>query len=914
MTKIIKGSGGGGKGGGGKARTPVEAPDSLRSIQYANVVDLISEGECEGLLDELKSVYFDDTPVQNPDDTYNFKNVTMLYRNGSQDQDPIPGFSNSSTEVPVSVEIVKASPVVRTITNLNTDSARVTLSVPRLTNQSLTTGDTNGTSVAIGIEVQANGGGYVGIPLRNTFQNTFSIASGVYTNTVEGEDFRFTVTWTKENVRAGQTCTFKLQYRAVGDTDWIDEASHTFSGAPPPDTRNGIAFVGLGLTTTPAAETKTFNVNLASGFYEFRVLKTAGSRSDPSPSFGFILASVIVPRAPLTGLAYGGSVAITTYLVNVPTLNDVITGKTTSKYQRSYTIPLNGTGPWDIRVTRITADSTNSVLQNQTFWDSYTEVIEENFSYPNCMIVATQIDAEQFARIPVRRFEIKGIKVRIPSNYDPLQRSYDGAWDGNFVTAWTNNPAWIFYDLATKSRYGLGDLISEDEIDKWQLYSIAQYCDVSVPDGFGGYEPRFTCNLYLQTREEAYQVMLNLASAFRAMVFWASSEIFVSQDTPSDPVQLFSAANVADGAFEYSGSSARVRHNVVLVTWNDPEDGYRTKVEYISDDESIALNGVVQTELTAFGCTSRGQAVRVGKWLIYSEKYETEVVNFRAGIANIYAQAGDVIAISDPNRSGVRHGGRIASATTTSITIDKAISIEVGVDYEISVVLSDGTIETRTVTSPVGSRTIITVDTPFTSAPQAFAMWLVSSTSVAVEYWKIVSASEANKTDIDISALSYNPTKYDFIEDSLELQEASTSLINAQRPTKPQGFLLEEYLYLSGLGVVSVGITISWENTYGSKSYVLEYYTDNENRKVITTEETTVDIRPIEEGLYYFELTATNVLGKVSETLMVEQTIFGKTTPPGDVLDFSLSPLGSFGIFSWTESVDLDVLVGGRVV
>jgi predicted phage tail protein len=615
MTKRISGAGGG-KGGGGEGRTPVESPDSLRSIQYANIIDLVSEGEIDGLVDGSKSIYLDDTPLQNADGTFNFSGVTVQTRNGTQSQTYIPGFAAAEAENAVGIEVTQASPVVRSITNSNNTAARVTLSVPTLTQQSTETGDITGSSVEIAIDIQTDGGGWVAQPLRKIYQATLlAITESGAVSTVASNLFTVDVKWIGQSIQAPQTLTFQLQYRIVGDIGWTVSQSHTFSGGS--STTTGFNIIGPALTVY-ANNVKTFNLTLPEETYEFRVVKTNGSVVGTG-SFGQPITRV--------GTEYGGTVSITGGSVYAPAYTDVISGKTTSKYQRAYRIPLPVGDNWDIRVRRITADSVSSLLNNKTFWDSFTEIIDAKLTYANSAIIATQIDAKQFSRIPVRGFEIRGIKCQIPSNYDPLTRIYTGTWDGTFTTTWTNNPAWVWYDIVTNTRYGVGELISEEMVDKWTLYSIGQYCDEMVEDGFGGFEPRFTCNLYLQTREQAYQVVMNIASIFRAMTYWAASTIYVSQDAPQSATQIFSPANVIDGMFNYSGSSGKVRHTVALITWNDPQDNYLPRVEYVADDDAINRYGIIQTNLVAIGCTSRGQANRMGRWLLYSEQNETETIS-----------------------------------------------------------------------------------------------------------------------------------------------------------------------------------------------------------------------------------------------------------------------------------------------
>lgn len=752
---MIRGAGGGGKGGGGSARAPVESPDSLRSKQFARVIDLVSEGEIAGLVNGLQSIYLNGTPLQNADGTFNFTDVTMVTRTGTQSQTYIPGFPSSEAEVAVGTEIKAAVPVVRTISNSNTSAARVTISIPRLSFQDLTNGDTTGTSVEIAIDRQSAGGGFVEV------------------------------------------------------------------------------------------------------------------------------------------------------------LRDAITGKTTSQYQRAYRIELTGAAPWDIRVRRITADSTQSNLQNATWWSSYTEIIDAKLRYPNSALVALAIDAQQFNAIPTRGYEMKGLLVRIPSNYNPVTRVYTGTWNGTFSIAWTNNPAWCFYDLLTNERYGLGAFLSGDQVDKWALYTIGQYCDELVPDGFGGTEPRFTCSLYLQTREEAYTVIGNMASIFRAMTYWAGGTIVAVQDAPSNPVALFTPANVIGGAFSYEGSSAKVRHTVALVAWNDPADRYRQKIEYVEDADGIARYGVIQTEITAFGCTSRGQAHRLGRWLLFSERMETDVVSFRTGLEGAVVQPGDIIQTTDPVRAGVRMGGRIVSATAAALTLDAPVTIASGKTYTAWAVLPNGTVESRAVTTTPQTTSAITVSPAFTTTPQAMSMWVLAASDLVPETWRVISVQEVDATQAQITALSYRADKYAAVEQGLVLEPLQTSALTAiQQP--PTNIAVSESLYLVTSTIVGTRITVSW--TSSAQSYELRWRKKvSGNWATLSTSATSIDIQPVIAGKYEFSLVAFNAIGARSQPVVFTQEIFGLTTKPANVTGYTITAFAGAAFANWTPSTDLDVRVGGKV-
>lgn len=379
-------------------------------------------------------------------------------------------------------------------------------------------------------------------------------------------------------------------------------------------------------------------------------------------------------------------------------VSDTISGKTTSGYVREHTINPSayGAAPWTFRITRLTDDSSSSTLQNKTYLSSYSQINTEKFRYPNSAMVGVSVDAKQFSSIPVRTYDLKLKIVKVPVNYDPVARTYTGSWNGTFKWAWTDNPAWVFYDLVTNTRYGLGEYINESLVDKWGLYEVAKYCDQLVPNGYGGTEPRFTCNLYLQSREDAFKVLQDLASIFRGMVYWMGGSVTVVQDSPKTPIYQFTNGNVVDGLFHRESSDIKSRHNVALVTWNNPANAYQQEVEYVADEELIQQWGFVnQTEIAAFGCTSRGQARRAGRWLLYTERFETNTISFAVGADGAIPYPGCLVQISDANKAGERRGGRLMAASSTTATLDAPVTLATGVAYTLWAVLPDGSMESR---------------------------------------------------------------------------------------------------------------------------------------------------------------------------------------------------------------------------
>lgn len=889
MNEIIKGSGGG-KGGGGSARVAVEAPNTLKSTQYAKVLDLVSEGEIEGLVDGLSSVYIDNTALVDDQGNFNFTGVAFDYRTGTQSQEYIPGFSSVENEISVSAEVVKATPVVRSITNPNVNAARVTISVPQLTEQDMTNGDLNGSSVTLQIHYKNNGGDWIPAKVQAA-SAALSVSNGTATSaSTQISDAVISIYWTGTEAASTilQTCDWLLEYRSTPSGSWTALQTGTLSGKSKSEKvfyPYGEGFVGYYRTviTAPSASKSVSFQAPVEGTYEFRVTKISG--------YGTVKIN------------YASG---TYYIPNI-----VISGKTVSNYQRSTRIELPAPGPWDIRVSRVTPDSDKTALQNKTYFSSYTEIIDAKLSYPNSAVFGIQIDAKQFNSIPSRAYEIYGIKVKVPNNYNPITREYVGEWDGGFNIAWTNNPAWIFYDIVTNDRYGLGTFIDSNSVDKWGLYSIAKYCDEQVLDGLGSYEPRFTCNAYIQTRYEAYTLLSQLASIFRAMVFWSAGQITCVQDKPADKIALFNASNVIDGQFNYSGSSVKTRHTVCLVTWNDPADRYKQKVEYVEDEEGIAVYGVVQTEIQAFGCTSRGQAHRLGKWLLFSERLETETVNFKAGMDAAMVYPGAVIQTQDSFRSGKRFGGRLLSgSSTTELNLDSSIEIELGKTYELSIVLSDGTVETTNVTNSIGTHSKLTVNPALSTTAITNAIWVLSASDLTPEEWRVVSITETEPGIVEIAALASRQDKYDAVEKDLILEPLNTTSINLDAPIVTN-LVVEESLYLVTPVVVGNSVTLSW--TSSAPRFIVSYVSDQINPVTVETSETSYTFNGIPIGEYTFSVQPANIFGRRGTTASVTKEIYGLKASPSDVTGLSLNAISGNAHITFDPATDLDVKIGGHL-
>lgn len=568
-----------------------------------------------------------------------------------------------------------------------------------------------------------------------------------------------------------------------------------------------------------------------------------------------------------------------------PAIHDIIEGKTRNKYQRQYGIELHGSAPWDIKVVRNTPDTTSARLQNDLFWDSYTEVIDGKFKYPNSAYLGLVFNSQTFNNIPTRSFRWRGVKVKIPVNYDPIARTYSGMWNGNFKTEWTNNPAWIFYDLVTTTRYGLGNYVDPALVDQWTLYSIAQYCDQYVPDGFGGTEPRFTCNLYLQQQAEAFKVINNLASIFRAMVYWGAGLVTVSQDSPKDPEFQYTDANVIDGRFTYAGSARLARHTVANVTWNDPSDQYKQKVEFVDEIEQGIIDryGIRELQVDAIGCTSRGQAHRFGKWALFSEALETEVVTFRSSLESTFAYPGAVIQILDQNRAGLRVGGRVVAATTTQVTLDAPVTIVGSETYTLHCVMPDGTVEAQPVFAADGQQTVLQAATPFSAAPGVQSIWVLASSSLVPKQYRIINITRPEKHLFEIMALEYNGSKFAFIENNIPLQIPPTSIRTKNTPA-PTNVTIAPHDYTTQEVGVKLALEISWQRPAQGLHYFVEYKRDSNNWIKVPgyTQDATVDIYDLVPGVYTARVVAFNALEQASlPAYSTPYSFVGKTDVPG---------------------------------
>ncbi|HEM8341381.1 TPA: DUF1983 domain-containing protein, partial [Providencia rettgeri] len=602
--------------GGGKQRTPYEAPNDLTSRQKLSIVDLVSEGPIEGPVGDLKGVYLNNTPVIDSSGNSNVNGMTAQWVSGTLEQPALEGFSSSSSETPVGIEIKKSTPVTRTITSRNIDRLRLTFGTQTLV-EVKDNGDRVPTAVELQIQVQRNGA-------------------------------------------------------------WVTEKNLTIRG----------------------------------------------KRSN-SP----YLTAVIIDNLP--------------------------------------------SPPFSIRMVRITPDSDSDKLQNNTIWSSYTEITDINQTYPGSAVAGLTFESEQFGnQYPSRSYLIRGRIVQVPDNYNPETREYSGIWSGTFKPAYTNNPAWVLYDLLTNPRAGLGKRLKLSEIDKFALYVIGQYCDQGVPDGFGGTEPRVTCNAYITDIRKAYDFFQDLCSQMRVMFAWNGQMLTFIQDRPSDVVWPYTNANVVAGRFNYSFSPAKARHNIIEVRFIDPENGWKTSIEQVTDDALVAQFGPNVLRLDAFGCTSRGQARRYGLWVLMTEKLETQTVEFDVGAEGLRHTPGDIIEIMDNDWVGGEDpiSGRLIdiNATQKVLTLDREITPPKSGSIFITLMNGTGKYERVKITGYLSNNQIKVEAVP--KGLKAKTIWGINPPDLARRLFRAITISDKGDGTYGVIAVQHVPEKEAIVDQGVKFE------------------------------------------------------------------------------------------------------------------------------------------------
>lgn len=592
-----------------------------------------------------------------------------------------------------------------------------------------------------------------------------------------------------------------------------------------------------------------------------------------------------------------------------------LTAKKTGVYYRSYVFDLpKPAKSYTLRAIRLTEDhKDDSYLYDDTYIDSIGEIVNTSLNYPNSALVGLKINSEQFgSTMPSRSYLIKGLKIRVPSNYNADTNSYDGNWDGTFKLASSSNPAWILFDLLTNTRYGLGEFVKESMINIGELYQIGRYCDAFVDDGFGGKEKRFAINTQITSRQDAYRVVQDIAGAFRGMVYWAGGMVHITQDSPADPVMLFSNSNVVNGSFAYKGSARKDRYSVALITYNNKEDGYKQSVEYVEDQEAIKRYGIRKTESVAFGCTSRGQAHRVGLWTLYTSRMESDVITFAVGMDSVFLMPGDIVLIADKFRAGRRNSGRIIGYTSNSIKLDAPVDLT-SVGNHITFLSAEGKMVERDILENGKNITTVTFKTALSSneTPVSDAVWVIAQPDLTPLQARVVSVAEGDDgTSFIITAIQNNPTKYEAIDSGAQLIPQNTTVLD---PTfsKPSGLAITEGTYLSSPGNLSVSLTATWQGK--SAQYYISWRRSDagnvSNWKSERVTEEQFELRGVaENGQYDFQVYAVSVGGRKTDPISITYKVLGTMTAPD--APTGLTAVGDYRsiVLNWVNpaSVDLD--------
>ena len=790
--KIIRGSGG--RPSPPQPPQPTRTPDTLHSKQFATFLDLVSEGEIEGFASPskegltkgttaynnaaLKDVFLNDTAVlkstassSSPNTTdFNFQDVGFTPRFGTGSQTHIPGIESSESTTDVGVEVTKASPVTRSITNTDVDAVKVAITFPQL-QKATDAGDLLGSSVTLQVQVQYNSGGYTTV------------------------------------------------------------------------------------------------------------------------------------------------------------IEDTITGRTADAYQKDYRVDITGAFPVDIRVIRVTADSTTASLIDAFQWTSFGEIIDDKQRYLNSAYLSLRLDSQQFSSIPRRKYRIRGIKVRIPgaganSSGTPTVDNATGRIiypDGYIfngvmgAATYTNCPSMVLLDLLTDTRYGLGNHITDSSLDLFSFVTASKYANTLVDNGLGGQEARMSANVNIQSAEEAFDLINELSGVMRCMPIWSAGSMTITQDKPTDASYLFNMSNVSEDGFSYTGSDLKQRHSVISVSYFNM-DTQEIDFEVVEDTTAVNKLGVNIKQVQAFACTSRGQAARLGRAILFAEQNESEVVSFSTSIdSGVILRPGAVIEINDPVRAGLRRGGRVNAATTTTITVDDTANTDLPTTNNptISVIMPDGTVETKNITGISGA--VVTVDSAFSTTPNVNTIWLIQDTTVVAQKFRVISVEEQNGINYNISALSYVSEKYAFIEDGTALPTRTVSILN-QPVDPPNNLLVDEKIVVINNQAVAK-LIISWQPIPGVTQYQINYRFNNGNYVSTTVSSPDFEIFNTEKGVYEIQVFAYNAALEISATSTdLTFNAVGKTAIPANVQNLTAETISNNLIrLRWDLSTDVDVIHGGRV-
>lgn len=747
------------KGGKGGGHTHYEAPNNLKSVSTAKVIDLISEGEIHGLVNSAQSIYLDDIQLQNEDGSFNFEGVSVEFRNGLPDQTYLPGFSQVESFTQVGREVKHNLPVSSSFTDPNVDAVVVTMEFPNLS---------------------------------------------------------------KNDTENGDVLQYSVQFR-------------------------------------------------------IRIRADEGLWND----FGII----------------------------------TVAGKCISSFQRSYyfKLPQSQDGRYVIEVIRVSEDDNESSKNSRINWAGYSKIIESKLSYPNRAVCGVTVRADQFgSNVPSRKYEVYGLKVQVPSNYDAWNHTYTSEiWDGTFKLSWTNNPAWIFYDLLTNARYGLGRELRPEFIDKYGLYLIGRYCDEKVSDGKGGLEPRFTFNGTISNRESAYSILNNLAGLFNSMIYYSGSTITLVQDSPKTPVRDFTPANVIDGMFNYEGVARSARHSVFQVTYSDPNDLFNSAVEVIENPDMIHDTGWKSSEITLLGCSSRAQARRRALRDAYTEQHETETVTFSVGIENADLVPGDIIRIADPSIAGARYGGRIVAVDKASkkITLDAETDFSIDSEWMLGFLLPDNTwMETPIYAEGISNEvTLITAPKDY---PQPGTVWTAQCMNVEPRLFRVLSIKEDKPWQYSITALLHYNQKYDIIENGADFVDGAFSITPSGKLTAPNEVTAKQYMHRVG-DASQISILVSWNpQDPRAINYMVQYKVNDDavwTEAGYTSSESIV-IPNTNQAKYTIQVYAIDAMGRRSTYSEIVYNAPGYNVQVSNVPELRAKVSSALGVtWEWDAVPDFDL-------
>ena len=567
-------------------------------------------------------------------------------------------------------------------------------------------------------------------------------------------------------------------------------------------------------------------------------------------------------------------------------LNTSVTGKTTSGYERSHRIDLPQAGStWTIRLRKITADANSAKIGDTMTLQSFTEVIDAKLRYPNTALLYIEFDSSQFnGSIPQISCEPRGRVIRVPDNYDPETRTYSGIWTGAFKWAWTDNPAWIFYDLVVTDRFGLGNRLTAANIDKWTLYQVAQYCDQPVPDGKGGSgtEPRYTCNVYIQDRNDAYTVLRDFAAIFRGMTYWGDDQIVALADMPRDVDFTYTQANVVDGKFVYSSSTTKSRYTNALVSWSDPANGYADAMEPVFEQALVARYGFNQLEITAIGCTRQSEANRKGRWGILTNNKD-RIVTLEVGLDGNIPQPGYIIAVADRNISGRDLGGRLSAVNGRVLKLDRVPSAKAG--DRIMVNLPSGITQSRTIQSLSGE--MVTVTTAFSEPPQAEGVWVIESDELYAQQYRVISVTDNNDGTYTITGANHDPDKYARIDTGAIIDQRPVSVIPPGNQSPPVNIAISSFSVIQQNISVET-MRVSWDKAQNAIAYEAQWRRNDGNWVNVPRSSTTsFDVPGIYAGRYLVRVRAINA-AEISSGwgYSEEKTLTGKVGNPPKPVGF----------------------------